>query len=61
MALTWGTLIAGAFVVIGVPTLLMSLNRWKRNAGWWLLVALVALIIVGNLAEKVTRGSSPLF
>ena len=61
MALTWGTLIAGAFVVIGLPTLVMSLNRWKRNAGWWLLVALVALIIAGNLAEKVTRGSSPLF
>ena len=61
MALTWGTLIAGAFVVIGLPTLVILLNRWKRNAGWWLLVAFLALIIVGNLAEKVTRGSSPLF
>jgi len=61
MALTWGTLMAGAFVVIGLPTLVTLLNRWKRNAGWWLLVAFLALIIVGHLAEKVTRGSSPLF
>jgi hypothetical protein len=61
MALTWGTLVAGGFVVFGVPTAVILLNRRKRNAGWWLLAAFVALIIVGNLAEKATRGSSPLF
>jgi len=37
------------------------LNTRKRNAGWWLLAGVLAFVIVGNLAEKVTTGSSPLF
>ena len=61
MALTWGTLVAGSFMCVGVPTAVILLNHRKRNAGWWLLAAFVALIILGNLAEKATRGSSPLF
>jgi hypothetical protein len=61
MGLTRGSLIVFVVVALGLPTAVLLLNRWKRYAGWWLLAAFVALIIVGNFAEKATRGSSPLF
>ena len=61
MALTWGTLIAGAAILFGLPLAIIWLNARKRNAGWWLLLALVALVIVGALAEKVVTGTSPIF
>src|SRR5438045_7810766 len=61
MGLTWGSLILFVVVAIGLPTAVISLNRWKRYAGWWLLAAFVALIIVSNLAEMATRGSFTLF
>ena len=61
MALTWGTLIAGAAILFGLPVAIVVLNTRKRNAGWWLLAGVLAFVIVGNLAEKVTTGSSPLF
>jgi len=61
MALTWGTLIAGVAVVFGLPMAAVLLNRWKRNAGWWLLAALVAIVIAGNIAEQVATGTSAIF
>ena len=61
MALTWGILIAGTAILFGLPLAIVWLNARKRNAGWWLLLALVAFVIVGNLAEKVVTGSSPMF
>lgn len=61
MALNWGTLIAGGIVIFGVPTAVIFLNRWRRNLGWWLLAALIALIVAGNIAEKLITGTSAIF
>jgi ABC-type Fe3+ transport system permease subunit len=61
MALTWGTLIAGAVTVLGLPLAIVFLNARIRNAGWWLLLAVVTFVIAGNIAEKATTGSSALF
>jgi hypothetical protein len=61
MALTWGTLIIGATVICGLPLAIFWLNVRRRNAGWWLLIAVISLLIVGNAAEKVMTGSSSLF
>jgi len=61
MALTWGTLIAGMVVLFGLPIAIILLNRRKPNAGWWLLLGAVALVIVGNVAEQITTGCSPIF
>jgi hypothetical protein len=61
MALTWGTVIAGFAVAFGLPLAVTFLNIRKANAGWWLLAGVVALVIVGNAAEKVMMGSSVLF
>jgi hypothetical protein len=61
MALTWGTLVFGAVVVFGLPIAVILMNRRKRNAGWWLLAAFVALIIAGNVAEKIITGNSAIF
>lgn len=61
MAVSWTTIIAGAFVVIGVPIAVILLNRWKRSAGWWLLVAFIALLTAGNIAEKLITGTSAIF
>ena len=60
MAITWGTLIAG-IAILGLPFAIFLMNIWKRNAGWWLLLGLGAVVVVGNVAEKVTTGTSPLF
>lgn len=61
MALTWGTLVAGAIVVFGLPMAVILLNRRKQNAGWWLLAAFVVLIVAGNVAEKAITGTSAMF
>ena len=61
MALSWGTLLAGALIVFGFPAAVILLNRRKRNIGWWLLSGLVAFIILGNIVEKVTTGTSAIF
>ncbi|WP_295560765.1 hypothetical protein [uncultured Sphingomonas sp.] len=61
MALTWGTLIVGAAVIFGLPLATFWLNVRRRNAGWWLLTAVISLLIVGNAAENVMTGSSPFF
>jgi hypothetical protein len=60
-ALTWGTLIVGIVVLVGLPVAILLLNQRKRNAGWWLLLLFVLLIVVGNAAEKLMTGYSPLF
>jgi hypothetical protein len=56
MALTWATIIAGFALVFGLPIAVLLLNRRWRYSGWWLLVGLIGLIIVGNIVEK-TFGS----
>jgi len=61
MALNWETLIAGALVIFGVPTAVIFLNRRRRNAGWWLLAAVIGFVIAGNIAEKLVTGTSSLF
>ena len=61
MALTWGVLIAGSTILTGFPVAVVFLNRRKRNAGWWLLIRVVAFVIVGNAIEEVVTGTSPLF
>lgn len=58
MALTWGTLIAGAVLIFGLPLAIFVFNRRKRNAGWWLLFGVVAFMIVGNLIERGVTGYS---
>jgi hypothetical protein len=58
MALTWGTLFVGAAILFVLPLAIVLLNRRSRHAGWWLLAAAVALVIVGNLAEKVAAAPS---
>jgi hypothetical protein len=57
MALTWGTLMAGAAVLFALPVAVIWLNVRKRNAGWWLLLAIVALVIIGGIAEKAVAAS----
>lgn len=59
MVLGWGTLIAG-LLLLGLPLAILLLNRRKRNAGWLLLLCIVAFVVVGNVAEKMITGDSPL-
>jgi hypothetical protein len=61
MALTWGTLVAGGAILFGLPSASLWLNGRRPNAGWWLLLAVIAFVVVGNAAEKAMTGSSPLF
>jgi hypothetical protein len=61
MTLSWGTLIAGAAIVFALPLAIFRLNLRRRNAGWWLLIAMIGFVIAGNAAEKVMTGSSALF
>ncbi|WP_157084545.1 hypothetical protein [Sphingomonas pituitosa] len=61
MALSWATLIVGGAVLFGLPPAVFWLNTRRRNAGWWVLLAVIALVFVGNAAEKLTTGNSPLF
>jgi hypothetical protein len=51
----------GVAMVIGLPVALVMLNRRRPRAGWWMLAAVVALIIIGNGIEKAVTGNSPLF
>jgi hypothetical protein len=51
----------GGMCVLAVPFLVHLLNRRKRNTGWIFIAVLVALLIGGNLAERIATGSSPLF
>lgn len=48
-------------IIIGLSFAVVLMNKWRRRAGWWLLVAVVALIITGNVVEKATTGTSALF
>lgn len=61
MALTWATLLAGTVVGFGLPLAVLLLNRSKRNAGWWLLAAFVAIIVAGNVVERAITGTSAIF
>jgi hypothetical protein len=60
MALSWGSLIAG-LLLLSLPLAILLLNKRKRNAGWLLLLCLVAFAVVGNVAEKTITGGSTLF
>jgi hypothetical protein len=60
MALSWGTLIAG-LLFLSLPLAILLLNKRKRNAGWLLLLCIVTFVVVGNVAEKMITGGSPLF
>ena len=55
MAITWSTVVAGILVVFGLPTLIFAFNLQKKNLGWIVLFAVIALIIVGNIIENATR------
>jgi hypothetical protein len=60
MALTWGTVLVGFFVVFVFPILIFLLNRWRANAGWWSLGGTIAFLVVGNLLEKFWFAPSSL-
>jgi hypothetical protein len=51
MALKWGTMRAGAALVVHLPSPVLSLNTRNRIAGWWLLLV-TALQIVGNVTRN---------
>ena len=51
----------GVAILICVPVAFVMLNKWRPRAGWWMLAAIVGFIIVGNAAERIITGSSPLF
>lgn len=61
MALSWATLIFGGAVLFGLPPAVFWLNTRRQNAGWWVLLAVIAFVFVGNAAEKLATGNSPLF
>ncbi len=48
-------------LIIGLAIGVIFLNKRRPKAGWWLLAAVAALVIVGNLIEKLTTGTSALF
>lgn len=56
MALTWGTIVAGVAIIFGLPAAIFALNRVRRNYGWWLLIGLVTLVLIGNLIEMSLSG-----
>ncbi|KRC82595.1 hypothetical protein [Sphingomonas sp. Root241] len=60
MALTWGAVLVGFFVVFVFPVLIILLNRRRANAGWWLLGGTSAFLVVGNLLEKFWFAPSSL-
>ena len=60
MALTWGTVLVGFFVIFVLPVLIFLLNRWRTNAGWWLLGGTSTFLVVGNLLEKFWFAPSSL-
>ncbi|QGP78110.1 hypothetical protein [Sphingobium sp. CAP-1] len=39
-------------IMIGLPTAVIFLNRWKPRLGWWLLGSVVALVVMGNIIEQ---------
>ena len=45
-------LIAAVALMIGLPTAVIFLNRWKPRLGWWLLGSVVALVVIGNIVEQ---------
>jgi hypothetical protein len=51
----------GVAMVIGLPVAFVMLKRRRPRAGWWMLAAVVALIIIGNGIEKAVTGNLPLF
>ncbi len=56
MPISGSALIVGAVILFGLPLGVVMLNRRKRNAGWWLLLGVVAFMIVGNVIEKAVTG-----
>jgi hypothetical protein len=50
----------GFFIVFVFPVLIILLNRWRANAGWWLLGGTIAFLAVGNLLEKFWFAPSSL-
>lgn len=61
MTLTWTILIVGGMIFFGLPIAIVTLNRQKRNAGWWLFAGLIGFAVIGNVVERMITGSSPLF
>lgn len=60
MALTGVTVLVGIFVIFVFPALIFLLNRWRANAGWWLLGGTSTFLGVGNLLEKFWFAPSSL-
>jgi predicted PurR-regulated permease PerM len=50
MALTGASLIAGVFICI-LPIIVIFLNKHKPRWGWYLLVGLIIVLILGNILE----------
>lgn len=48
-------------IIVGLVVGVIFLNKRRPKAGWWLLAAVVAFVIVGNLIEKLVTGTSALF
>ena len=61
MAFTPTMLIVTALTVVGLVLGFTNSTGGETKAGWWLLAAFVALIVAGNVAEKVITGTSPIF
>ena len=54
MAISGSVLIVGGAIVFGLPLAVVLLNKRKRNAGWWMLLVAVFLVIAGNAIEIAT-------
>jgi len=60
MPLTDAEFAIAVATLLGIAVAIVLLNSWRRKAGWWLLAAIVAFIVIGNAIEELT-GNSPMF
>ena len=61
MPLTAFELAVGVAMLVSLAVGFVSLNRWRHRVGWWMLAAVVGLIVVGNALERIVTGNSALF
>lgn len=52
MPLTVTELLIGMAIMIGVPIMIYFLEKMRRGLGLIFLVALIILMVIGNLIEK---------
>ena len=46
-------------LMIALAVAVIFLNKRRPKAGWWLIVAVFGVVIVGNLIERMATGTSP--